>query len=374
MRTLVVSDLHIGSSAGADLVRRPEVRAALVDRLRDGIDRLVILGDTLELREVPVHLAAEAAEPVLRDLGEALGPDGEIVLAGGNHDHDLLGGWIEQHLQQEQPMGLEQRIEPTAAGPLAERLAAAAQPAKLILAYPGLWLRDDVYAFHGHYLDLHSLTPTIERLAAGTMARALTPIPDHGAEPDDYEAVLAPLYAWMFAMAQRSRSSVAKAGSRSSIRAWVALAGKGRRQRPVRALALTAGLRAAVAVLNRAGIGPLAPELSGPALRRGSLVGIAEVLRRLAIEAPHVLFGHTHRAGPWPQDDPAEWQVGPTQLTNTGSWVYQRHFLSDRPGAGPYWPGTAVLVDSTGRPTLERLLADRTHEQLTPPPVPADRG
>ena len=24
------------------------------------------------------------------------------------------------------------------------------------LAYPGVWLRDDVYATHGHYLDCHS--------------------------------------------------------------------------------------------------------------------------------------------------------------------------------------------------------------------------
>lgn len=367
LRTLVVSDLHIGSRAHADLIRKPEVRAALGDRLRDGVDRLVILGDALELREVPVHLAAEAAEPVLADLGAALGAGGEIVLTGGNHDHNLLAGWIEQHLQQEQPMALEERIAPAAAGPVAERLARAAAPATLSFAYPGLWLRDDVYAFHGHYLDLHSTTPTIERLAAGIMAAALTPIPERGAGPDDYEAVLAPLYAWMFAMAQRSRSSVARAGSRSSIRAWHALAGEGRRQRPVRALALSAGLRAAVGVLNRAGVGPLRPELSGTALRRGSLRGIEEVLTRLGVDAPHVLFGHTHRAGPWPQDDATEWRTrAGSQLVNTGSWVYQRHFLPDRPGAGPYWPGTAVLVGESGPPRLERLLADRTHDELKP--------
>ncbi len=375
LRTLVVSDLHIGSGGHVDLLRRPELRAALCERLQDGIDRLVVLGDALELREVPVHAAADVAAPVFADLGAALGEGKEIVLTGGNHDHNLLAGWIEQHLQQDEPMGLDQRITPKRAGPVAQRLAKAARPAKLSFAYPGLWLRDDVYALHGHYLDLHSTTPTIERLAAGTMAATLAPIPERDAGPDDYEAVLAPLYAWMFAMAQRSRSSVARAGSRSSVRAWIALAGEGRREKPVRALALSGGLRAAVAVLNRAGIGPVEPELSGTALRRGSLHGLEEVLARLGVDAPYVLFGHTHRAGPWPQDDPGEWRTrNGNRLVNTGSWVYQPHFLPKRPGAGPYWPGTAVIVDDSTPftpPRLERLLADRTHADLRPPESPA---
>lgn len=364
LRTLVVSDLHIGARMGQDLVRRPELRAVLVERLRD-VDRLVVLGDALELREVPAHVAAEIAEPVFADLGAAVG---EIVLTGGNHDHNLLAGWIEQHVQQDQPMGLEHRIAARTAGPIARRLAEAAKPAKLRFAYPGLWLRDDVYAFHGHYLDLHSTTPTIERLAAGTMAAALAPIPARDAAPDDYEAVLAPLYAWMYAMAQRSKASVARAGSRSSVRAWVALAGEGRRAHPVRALAMLTALRGAVAVLNRAGIGPLEPELSGAALRRGSLRGLEEVLTRLGVDAPYVLFGHTHRAGPWPHDDAAEWRTrGGTRLVNTGSWVYQPHFLPQRPGAGPYWPGTAIVVDDDGGPPRhERLLAGHTHEALRP--------
>jgi hypothetical protein len=368
LATLVVSDLHIGTSAELDLLRRPELRAVLAGRLRAGdVDRLVVLGDALELREVPVHAAADAAEPVFADLGAALGPGGEIVLAGGNHDHNLLAGWIEQHLQQDDPLGLEQRIAPAVAGPIAERLERAAEPARLSFTYPGLWLREDVYAVHGHYLDLHTTVPTIERLAAGAMARLLAPIPHDRATPDHYEAVLAPLYAWMFALAQRSNDGVARAGSRSSARAWVALAGEGRRRRPVRAAALAAGLRGAVAVLNRAGVGPLRPQLSGPALRRGSLDGLGESLRRLGVDAAYVLFGHTHRAGPWPHDDAGEWRA-PTgsRLINTGSWVYQRHFLSDRPGEGPYWPGTAVLVDEHGPPRLEQLLGDRSHEQLAP--------
>ena len=338
----MVSDLHIGTLAGVDLVRRPELRAALTDRLRDGIDRLVILGDGLELREQPADRVLAVAEPVLADLGRAVG---EIVLVGGNHDHNLHGA------------GMQSEVE---------RLSAAARPARLTLAYPGIRLREDVYALHGHYLDLHNTTPTIERLVAGTMARAFAPIPER-ASFADYEAVLAPLYAWMYALAQHSKEGVARAGSRSSARAWVALAGAGRHERPVRAVALNLGLRSAVGVLNRTGIGPFEPRLSGPALRRGGLAGVTEALQRLDITDPYVLFGHTHRSGPWAQDDPGEWRTASgTRLINTGSWVYQRHFLPPRPGTGPYWPGTAVFVGESGPPVLEALLADRTHAQLRP--------
>src|SRR6187397_1276423 len=124
MRTLVVSDLHLGRTEHTDLLRRPELRAPLLEAIADA-DRFVILGDGLELRENPQRDAAELAAEVFADFGRALGPDGELVLVGGNHDHGLVAGWIDGRLQTEPPgfLGLEQRIEPEAAGPLAARLA-----------------------------------------------------------------------------------------------------------------------------------------------------------------------------------------------------------------------------------------------------------
>jgi hypothetical protein len=373
--TLVVSDLHLGARSGVDVLHRPGLREPLIEALRDGIERLVILGDGLELREVPVREAAAHAVPLLREAGAALGPDGEIVILGGNHDHALLAGWTETHLMQDPPrsMALSRRIEPRDAGPLGETLAEAAAcgGARLHFSYPGIWIRDDVFAFHGHYLDVHTPVPTIERLAAGAMTRWVAPLPDGHATPDDYEAILVPLYAWIFALAQRSQDAVVRAGSRSSAAAWVALTDGARRSVAERArtTAQKGAFAAAVAGLNAAGIGPLSSELSGPALRRGSLVGIGEVLRRLGVQAPHVIFGHTHRSGPWPGDDPAEWRA-PTgsALHNTGSWVYQPHFLTPTPGESPYWPGTAVRVGSAAGepPQLLRLLADHGHEALRP--------
>ncbi len=371
MRTLVVSDLHIGSASGADLLRRPELRAPLVEAVRDA-DRLVILGDGVELRDRPKRDVAELAAPVFAELGAALGAGGELVITAGNHDHGLVAGWIDGRLETEPSgfLGLAERLTPEQAGPLAATLARHAAPASVSVVYPGLWLRDDVYAFHGHYADLHTTVPTFERLAMGAMARWVVRLPEHGASPDDYEAALAPLYAWMNALTQRSEHALVSAGAGASARAWVALAGGGRRRRPVRTAAMALAYRAAVAALNAVGMGPLDRSLSGPALRRGYLRGICEVIARLDVRAAHVLWGHSHRSGPWPTDDASEWTTGAgAGIVNTGSWVYQRHFLSDAPNDSPYWPGTAVVVDDEGPPRLIRLLGDRGHEDLAPPPA-----
>jgi hypothetical protein len=345
----VISDLHLGGRV--DLLRRPEVRAPLLAALA-GIDRLVLLGDVVELREAPHREAAAVAAPVLAELGRALGPVGELVLVAGNHDHGLVAGWIDGRLQSEPSgfLGLETWIEPGAAGPLAARLAAAAAPARVRIAYPGLWLREDVYALHGHYADLHSAVPTFERLAAGAMARWVVRLPEQGARPDDYEAALAPLYAWLHQLTQRSGHALPGAGAGASARAWSALAGDGRRGR-LRTAALGLGFRAGVAGLNAAGVGPVSADLSAGGLRRGNLEGIREALRRLDIGAPHVVWGHSHRSGPWPGDDPAEWRTAAGgRILNAGSWVRER--------LGPaeaYRPGTAVLVEGTAPPRLVRL-------------------
>ena len=120
-------------------------------------------------------------------------------------------------------------------------------------------------------------------------------------------------------------------------------------------------------MINRVGLGPIDRDLSGQALRRGGLGGMREVLRRLGVEAPWVLWGHSHRSGPWARDDLAEWRLpGGGQMVNTGSWCYQPHFLSTEPNRSPYWPGTAIRVEDSGPPELIRLLGDRGHDELRP--------
>jgi hypothetical protein len=374
MRTLVVSDLHLGKTVPTDLLRRSDLRAPLLEAIA-GVDRLVILGDALELRESPHRDAMEVAAPFFAEIGKALGDTKELVVLAGNHDHGIAAGWIDARLQSEPSgfLGLEQRFGPEEAGPLARRLAETARPARLQFAYPGIWLRDDVYALHGHYSDVHATVPTFERLAAGTMARYVAKLPEHGATADDYEAVLSPLYAWLHALTQRADHTVVSVGGSASASTYTKLTASDRHKR-LGTLGLGVGYRAAVFALNRAGLGPLEPSLSPSALRRGYLRGIREVVERLDIHANHVIWGHSHRSGPWPEDDQQEWTAATgARILNTGSWVYQPHFLSPEPNHSPYWPGTAVIVSDAGPPRLVRLLGDRGHEILSPDP-PIDRG
>jgi len=356
LRTLVVSDLHLGAARGRDALRRAGPLAGLLDAVR-GADRLVILGDALELRHGPLRDALGAAAPVLAALGAALGPDGELVLVPGNHDHALLSPWLERRggADAPEPLGLQERPGPEATRALV-RLAAAARPARFDVAYPGLWLRRDVYAIHGHYLDRLITIPTFERLAAGAMVRVVGALPEDRAGPDDFEAALAPLYAWMHAVAQSKQPGWAASRQSTAARTWQALAGAGPRR--LRARAIAAAFPLAVAGVNRAGLGPVRPRLSGKELRRAGLTAMGEVVRLLGIDAQHVVFGHTHRAGPLPGDDLGEWRA-PTGalLHNAGCWIDEPVFATGDP-ASPYWGGRALVLEDDGPPRLERVVTD----------------
>ena len=359
MRTLVISDLHLGVAAGAEALRRPAALGVLLERLAD-IDRLVLLGDTLELRHGPTRDALAVAEPVLRAIGDALGPGREVVVVPGNHDHAIAAGWLDWRgrRQAPDPLALDERVGIDRASWIAKRLGTFLAPATVELAYPGLWLRDDVYATHGHYADAHLTVPTLERLAAGAMARMAGAIPDP-ATPDDYESVLAPIYALSQASAQRGATGRAAVGSRTAVTAWSALNGRGRAGR-LRSRALAIPFRLGVRAVNRAGIGPVEARIGVEDLRRGGLAATAEVARRLRLSPAHLVFGHTHRTGKLPGDQPSEWRTpGGTQLHNAGSWIFDPLFIGRGPhGSSPYWPGGAIVVDEDGPPRLERLLSD----------------
>jgi len=360
VRTVVVSDLHLGARTGVDLLRRPAARDALLAHV-EGADRLVLLGDTLELRHGPPREALAAARPVLRDIGRAAG--GEVLLVPGNHDHRLLSEWLEGRGTggPPPPLSLEERAGPDATAATAA-IAEMVAPATLDVAYPGVWLADGVYATHGHYVDRHSTVPSFERLAAGALGRVLGDRPDDISAPDDYEIVLAPLYALLDAIAARAPDGRGPSHANASNRAWRALAGDGRR--PLRRRLVTAAFPLGVGALNRAGVGPFRADLSGPELRRAGLRAMREVIARLGIDARWVVFGHTHRGGPLASDDPADWALpGGARLVNTGSWVLERTWTSGGPGA-PYWPGGVVDIGDDGRPRRAGLLDDTSAERL----------
>jgi Calcineurin-like phosphoesterase len=366
----VISDLHLGSRNGVDVLRRPAAQHALLEAL-EGVDRLVILGDLLELRHGPMRDALRAAAPVLRAIGERLGRDGEVVLVPGNHDHRLIAPWLEWRLRDgPAPLGCQERAGPEASvGTRA--IARELRPAALDVVYPGLWLADGVYATHGHYLDRHVTIPSFERLGAGVLGRLLGALPDRAASPDDYEVVLAPMYALLDAVAARVADGRAAAPGNASARAWRRLSNDGARE--WRARALAGAFPVGIGALNRIGLGPLRADLSGAELRRASLRAMGEVVARLRIDARHVIFGHTHRSGPLAGDDVGEWRSSAgVSLLNAGCWVYESMYL-DRQWGSPYWPGGAARLDDAGEPRLQRLLDGVDARELRPPaaPVPA---
>jgi hypothetical protein len=279
----------------------------------------------------------------------------------GNHDHALLAGWADARGrdQDHAPLGPEQRIAPADASPATADLAAWLEPAKVEVAYPGLWLTDGVYATHGHYLDSHMTVPAAESIAWRAAMKRLRKRGIAGV--DLYEAAFAPISARLVGRAQNVPPGQVPRGIGVSIKAYGALTTDGGgspklSHRFVRRVAWPA----TVAAINALGLGPVRSELSGASLRRAGLRAMAGALAEIGVSADHVIFGHTHRAGPLRGDDPTEWlQRGGGTLTNCGVWTWDSVFVAGTSPANPYWPGTAAVVDGAGPPRLERLLADR---------------
>lgn len=343
--TAIVSDFHLGTGRGRDLLRRERVLAALVAAL-EGVDHLVLLGDILELREGPVADAVAVAAPVLGAIGRAM-KGRPVTIVAGNHDHQLAAPLVEQLRLEGRTLEPDTRFDTPAEGPAAE-VARALAPAEPRLAYPGLWVRGDVYATHGHYLDVHNTVPSFERIAIGAVQRVRGPLPPGRSTPDDYEAAVAPVYALAYALAQSPNGGRA-VRSDVSASVWRSLTGSGIKPRLLAGLAVPA----AVGALNAAGLGPLGRDLTGVALRDAALRGMREVVGRMGLGAAHVIFGHTHRSGPHPGDG-GDW--GP--LMNIGSWIHEPVFLGSRPRESPYFPGHMAVVEDEGPPTLRALLGD----------------
>lgn len=358
MRTAIVSDLHLGSAGGEDLLRDPAIRRVLLEEI-GAADRLVLLGDVLELRELRLPRVLEIAQPFFEDLGRAMAGR-RVVLVPGNHDHRLAEPLLEELALAGGTLGLEHR-SPATEGP-GGRIAGWLGEAELSIAYPGIWIRDDVYATHGHYMDCHMSLPRLECVAAAAMMRAAGHPPDPAA-PTDYERILRPLYGFSFGLAE---AGMRPGASRPSERAWRAFSGRrngGRARRAAVKAAFGAGVPASVWLLNRFFGAEFDPDLSPGSIARSGIDAATELARRLRIEAAHTITGHTHHAGP--DEDEGRWSLpGEGQLHNTGSWVFADAF--HHPGAppGPYWPGTVTWVGDEGPPRRVRLLVDRPREEL----------
>jgi hypothetical protein len=360
LRTAIVSDLHLGSGHGEDLLRNAEVRRVLLEEI-GGADRVVLLGDAIETREQPLPRVLEAARPFFEALGETMAGR-EVLIVPGNHDHRLAEPLLEALASGgSEGLGLEHRA--AADGGPASLIDGWLGGAELRVAYPGAWLRDDVYATHGHYMDCHMRLPRAECIAAAFVMRAFGPIPER-AQPGDYERVLRPIYGFSFGLAQ---AGLASSATRPSERAWRAISGRDRPRGAVRRGALkaavVAGIPALVWMINRLLRADFDPDLSARAITRSGIDAATETARRLGIGAAHVITGHTHRAGPR-EDEPA-WELpGGGRLHNTGSWIFASAFHHPGTPPGPYWPGTVTWLEDEGPPRRVRLLEEHPREAL----------
>ena len=355
MDTAIVSDLHLGTTSGADVASRPEVQERLFEGLAPA-DRVVVLGDLLELRERPAAAVLERARPLLEGLGEATAGK-QLLLVPGNHDHQLVAPALDEARLDGQALAAEGIFE-TPNGGLARRVAALMPDTELVLAYPGVRLRADVYATHGHYLDAHLTVPRME-CVVGSAVGHFTGALGEGRQtsPEAYEAALAPVYAVAYNIAQYSSARAITRGGSLSRAVW-SRSHPGRR----RSLAgLTIGrlaIPAAVAAINGLGLGPFRADISSLELRRAGLRAMGAVVEALGIEADHVIFGHTHRAGPLEGEVEGWWLPGGTRLTNPGSWIYESVFVGGGGPENPYWPGRLTWLGDEGPPELRGALED----------------
>ncbi len=320
------------------MLERPEPLGKLLEAVR-GADRLVLLGDTVELRDAHPEQAMATAVPILTALGAATE---EVVVVPGNHDRLLVRDWIRRRGDH---LGLEDEVPPDAS-PHLERLTRALgnAGAQVTVRYPGVELAPGVWATHGHYLDRHLWPVSPYGLVRGGRAAWRTsrrsPPARAGARPVDYERAgwmgLGPVVRWLPAPGLTLVEDAAEL------------------------------LRAATMPRIHPGISPVTAALLGLQMRRHSLPALAQVLARLGIGHEHVVFGHVHRRGPLPGDRLADWRgpSGTPRLVNCGCWRYEPLLLHHAHPTHPYWPGGAVLLEDGGPPRAVGLLDHLTDDHI----------
>lgn len=127
MRTLIISDLHLGNGGEYDVFAGGEALPALLDQIAHEPVRILVNGDGFDflMNEDPLELdqlraaaqaraivAAPASAAVLKAFGRVLSRGGEVILRLGNHDVELAVPEVQQILRaaMEQPPAVAARL------------------------------------------------------------------------------------------------------------------------------------------------------------------------------------------------------------------------------------------------------------------------
>ncbi|MGC9221099.1 MAG: metallophosphoesterase [Solirubrobacteraceae bacterium] len=315
MRTLVISDLHLGQGGGISVLTRPAPMRALTAAVTRH-DRLVLLGDVLEMQEANAERSLRVAAPVLAEIAAAVGDRGELWVVPGNHDHLLIQQWAEA---QGERLGLADEV-PLDASRMLASLCASLSATNVSVFYPGVWLSPRVWATHGHHL-----------------ANYLRPMSSWGLHPR--RADWGPATVAALEPAAASRREHVQDGLPAP--RWTD------RLIPIP-------------------LAPVSSRLLGRQMLRHSLPAFATCLQALAVDADHVVFGHVHRRGPREGEDPQRWRVaasGP-RLANTGSWRFEPVVSHGLDARSNYWPGGAVTIGEDGIPHSIGLLDGFSEAQI----------
>jgi hypothetical protein len=342
--TLVLSDLHLGSRLRHDVLTHPEPLQRLLEAL-EGVERLVLLGDVVELLEKRAERAIDVAGPILRAIGGTLGAGREVIFVPGNHDRALVSAWIRRVGAGLTP---DSRV-PVHATPELAHVARLLAPARVRVHYPGVWLAPGVWATHGHYLDRHLLPDAAFGVTRGLLGR----VPRSGAVPIEYEQAGGPSLTRLEALLIKALP-----------RPFAGLADD------VFELIRASTMPLAPRRLLRPGMARLTSRVLGTQMSRASLPALSHVVARLGVDAEWVLFGHVHRLGPLPGDLEDRWRGpqgrrGGFRILNTGSWVYEPLLVHNAAAPHPYWPGGAVILEDDRPPRavglLDAVAADAMH-------------
>jgi UDP-2,3-diacylglucosamine pyrophosphatase LpxH len=307
VRTLVISDLHLGQRGGVSVLERPAPLAVLLEALVE-YDRLVLLGDIVELQDAHASHSVAVAEPILREIAERMGPQKQLLMVPGNHDHGLVGEWARGR-----GAALEREdVVPVDASPLLAKVASWLEATRLEIRYPGVWLGEGIWATHGHYLN-HFLRPVSSvGLRLRPRVRPQTPA---------------------------AFEQLSKRASKPPMREGLP---------PERWLDRHVPTQLA----------PLTTRVLGAQMVRHAIPAFAESTRALSVEAEWIIFGHVHRRGPRGGDDLDRWRdkLSGARLLNTGSWRYEPVVTRGQRPSSAYWPGGAVSIGDDGVPRSIGLL------------------